>query len=338
MKQNIILTIILLSFSANIAFGQCFPDRHNTNWFDGWISCETAPNPKSAYGDSHWILYDFKESYELGQMQVWNSNDPSHLDYGMQEVAIDYSLDGIDWVQLGNYEFEIASGKSIYEGFEGPDFDGAFARYVLITGLSNYGGECFGLSEIRIAVEESSVATEEVSLDVDCSTSSEGVLLEWTVQGKLDGVQYLIERSKDTENWTRIKETEIFDLGDGTHTFHYIDNGITDASAYYRLISRMKDGQEEVSKSHFCSREELEVRVYPNPMHKAAKLEIMSQGSDELHISITDVFGRVLYQDALVPTSISTSISLDDLKFQNGNYFVNVRQGRENRAVKLVKL
>lgn len=338
MKQNLIITLILLSFSANLAIGQCYPDRHNTNWFDGWISCETAPNPNSAYGDSHWILYDFNESYDLGQMQVWNSNDPSHLDYGMQEVAIDYSLDGIDWIQLGNYEFEIASGKSIYEGFQGPDFDGAYARYVLVTGLSNYGGECFGLSEIRIAVEESTVVTEEVSLDVDCTTSSEGVLLEWTVHGKLDGVQYLIERSEDRENWSRIKETEIIELEDGKHTFHYIDNGITDVSAFYRLISRMKDGREEVSKSHFCSREELEVRVYPNPMQEAAKLEIMTQGSELLNINITDVLGRVVYQDSFIPTSITTSIALDDLKLESGNYFINVRQGAVHRALKMIKI
>ena len=47
-----------------------------------------------------------------------------------------------------------ASGASIYEGEEGPDFDGAKARYVLITPLSNFGGDCFGFSELKIQITD----------------------------------------------------------------------------------------------------------------------------------------------------------------------------------------
>lgn len=337
MKKYLIIFLSLV-FVMDQGYTQCYPDRHNTNWYDGWISCETAPNPNSVYGDSHWILYDFNETYELGQLHVWNSNDPAHLDYGMQEVSIDYSLDGQDWIHFGDFDWEMASGKSIYEGFEGPHFDGAVARYVLITGLSNFGGECFGLSELRFAVQESTVQTDELQFAVDCSASEEGVLLAWTVDGSLDEVVYDIQRSDNLEDWTLLKTTDKYSLGEGKHTFHYIDNEKVDGSAYYRLISRLKNGREEVSQAHFCSNRSLEARVYPNPMKDRGDLEITSQESDQVFLRVVDVFGRVLYKDSFTPTSLTTTLSLDGLTLQEGQYFIQLRQGDIERSLKLVKM
>lgn len=336
MKKHIFI-IIWTVFVFVKGDAQCYPDRHNTNWFDGWISCETAPNPNDAYGDSHWILYDFKESYELGQVHVWNTNDPSNLDYGMQEVSIDYSVDGMEWIHMGNFFFDIGTGKSIYEGFEGPDFEGAVARYVLLTGLSNYGGACYGLSELRFAVQEFTVQTTDPKFLVDCAVTGKGVLLEWTVDGFLDGVEYSIERSLDLANWTLIKTTEKYTLGEGKHTFHYIDNGAIDAPAYYRLISRLEDGRKEISDAHYCLAKSLGARVYPNPMDDHAKLEITSQESSVVLVRIVDVFGRILLEESFVPASLTTSISLDEIGLKEGHYFIMVRQGDTEQNLKLIK-
>ena len=141
------ITILLAETSA-----QCFPDRHNTTWFDGWISCEEAESPNPERGISHWIMYDFVYQYELGQVHLWNSNDPKNLDRGVKEMIVDYSTDGENWTELGTYTFEMADGKTTYEGFDGPDFEGTEGRYLLLTAKSNWGGDCVGFSEIRIQV------------------------------------------------------------------------------------------------------------------------------------------------------------------------------------------
>src|SRR5688572_26384961 len=153
MKRNIFF-ILLLGFLPLVSWSQCFPDRHSTNFFDGWISCEEAKNPNLARPAGHFIMYDFGKIYELGQMTIWNSNDPGHLDWGMRDVAIDYSIDGEIWLHAGDFTFSQASGLSTYEGEEGPHLDNVEGRYLLITGLNNYGGECYGLSEMRIEGEE----------------------------------------------------------------------------------------------------------------------------------------------------------------------------------------
>lgn len=146
---------------------QCHTDRHSTNWFDAWVSCETSLNPNTSYGDSHWIMYDLGYVYTLHTSKLWNINDPNQLDNGIMDYAVDYSIDGITWTNLGNYTLDEASGSSIYEGTEGPDFNATQARYVLLTPSSNYGGSCFGLSEFKVYLDDTvSIIDEEYGFGV----------------------------------------------------------------------------------------------------------------------------------------------------------------------------
>ena len=170
MKRFIYILSIILVFSLN-SFSQCFPDRHNTTWFDGWVSCEASESPNPERGNSHWIMYDFNHIYGLGDVHLWNTNDGKHLDWGLQRAAVDYSIDGINWIELGEFTFEMASGESIYQGLSVADFDDEEARFVLITGLENWGGECYGLAEIKFEVTNAvGIPDEPVAQMLDVTT------------------------------------------------------------------------------------------------------------------------------------------------------------------------
>lgn len=148
-----LLLILFATFIYNVVLSQCYPDRHNTTWYDGWISCQTAPSPNPIRGNSHWLQYNLGETYVLHDFFVWNSNAPDLLDWGMQEVVVDYSMDGILWQELGTYTINQATGFNRYEGEYVTDFNNVKAKFVLITGISNYGGACYGLSEVKINVD-----------------------------------------------------------------------------------------------------------------------------------------------------------------------------------------
>lgn len=167
MKKSIFL-ILIWAVMQQLAVAQCYPDRHSTNFFDGWISCEPAVSPNPERPVSHFIMYDFGKVYKLGQMTIWNSNDPSHLDYGMRDVAIDYSADGETWYTAGDFVFGQASGLSTYEGEEGPYLNDIEGRYLLITALTNYGGTCYGLSEMRVSGEEVIISDVEEPTNLAC--------------------------------------------------------------------------------------------------------------------------------------------------------------------------
>ena len=153
---------------------QCYPDRHNTTWYDGWISCDLAESPNPERGLSHWILYNLGSPYTLGKSRVWNSNHPDFLGRGLKDIVIDYSMDGVSWNEHGPFTLNQASGNTTYEGDEGPDFNKIEAQYVLITALSNYGGSCYGLSEFRFgpAQKITTTPTHQTSPDLHCMSVS----------------------------------------------------------------------------------------------------------------------------------------------------------------------
>jgi hypothetical protein len=165
--KNLLLLITLL-LATQMLSAQCFPDRHNSSWFDGWLSCATSDNPNPERGQSHWILYNLQHNYQLGQMHVWNTNAEDYLGDGIKDLVIDISLDGVTWTEVGVFQFEQADGSSTYEGFAGPDLDGIEAKYLLITALSNWGGFCYGFSEVRIEVLGVTTGVSETSIANNC--------------------------------------------------------------------------------------------------------------------------------------------------------------------------
>ena len=168
MKKTI-LVVLIFGITFTTALAQCFLDRHNTSWLDGWISCSTSMNPNSARGETHWILYNLNYSYELFQMHIWNANAPEYVNDGMQDIVIDVSSDGVEWTEIGEFTIPMADGTPTYEGLDLYDFGGLNAQYVLITGFTNHGGSCFGLSEIRIDVaDEVIVSTDDEPIKGSC--------------------------------------------------------------------------------------------------------------------------------------------------------------------------
>lgn len=167
MRHLFTLCIALFFYSSLIGQDLILPDRHSTTISEAWLSCETAPSPNPVRGNGHWILYNLNDTYALQNSKIWNFNTPERINSfenaswsitpidgklqdGMRDVVIDLSVDGINWQEWGRFTIPIGPGSSTYQGVAGPDFGGKIARYVLITGLSNHGGTCYGLSEVKI--------------------------------------------------------------------------------------------------------------------------------------------------------------------------------------------
>lgn len=150
-----LIYISILMMSSYLLSAQCYSDRHSTNWFDGWVSChsKTSPNPSNTAG--HWLLYDLGNRYKIDKLKIWNSNDPSHLDWGMKEVKVDYSKDSIVWKTIGILDLEKATGTNRYEGMDWLNVSIPDAKFILLTAVSNFGRDsCYGLAEIRFSAEK----------------------------------------------------------------------------------------------------------------------------------------------------------------------------------------
>jgi hypothetical protein len=156
----VLITVVLFAFQFG-GKAQCYMDQHNSSWFDEWASCTASPSPNSIRGNSHWIMYNFGEKYILKDLYVWNTNSNDNLDWGIQDALIDISNDGVNWTEYGTVTFSQGTGVNTYEGEWVADLNDIPAQYVLITAETNYGGACYGLSEIKIDVDNTVSVEEE---------------------------------------------------------------------------------------------------------------------------------------------------------------------------------
>ena len=122
-------------------------DLHSSENTGMWLSNITDP-------DKARIQFEFDRVHKLYQMLVWNYNSSVEpvVGFGIKEATIEYSVDGADWAVLGGaHEFARGTGVGGYAANTTVDLDGAAARYVRITAVSNWGGilNQFGLSEVR---------------------------------------------------------------------------------------------------------------------------------------------------------------------------------------------
>lgn len=150
MKHYYIFLISLFFSIESIA--QCTDDGNY--WNNSWVSCEVSTNPNPIRGNSHWLLFEFDENQYIDSSYVWNANRLGESSMGMNQVIVDYSLDGTTWLELGTYNFPQAPETNNYEGFQGPNFGNVFLNKILITVVSTHGDpNCASIAEVQFKID-----------------------------------------------------------------------------------------------------------------------------------------------------------------------------------------
>ncbi len=143
-------------------------DQHSTAAEDMWLG--------SAGADPVWIQFEFDKVYKLYELLVWNYNiqfEPV-LGFGVKDVTIEYSVDGVEWMTLGDAQFAQATATPTYIANTAVDLAGVAARFVRLDVTSGYGilGQ-YGLSEVRfmyIPVQAREPEPADGATDVDPAT------------------------------------------------------------------------------------------------------------------------------------------------------------------------
>ena len=179
MIYKILLISFFISYFDGYLVGQPFLDRHTTNMSDAWLSCEPKENPIKTRGKSHWIQYDLGEIMAFGKTTIWNFNVPKRIssydnepwsitpligstEDGFKDFYVDVSTDGENWTEIGLFQLPEANASSFYEGYAEIDLNNHLGRYIVFTPISNYGGSCYGLSEVRIEIAKPTSITNKL--------------------------------------------------------------------------------------------------------------------------------------------------------------------------------
>jgi len=148
-----ILICLSLFLSLNINAQNCTSTSHSVNINDSWKSCSEKLSPNPVRGNSHWVMYDLGYVYNLSTTRFWNYNVAGETEQGMKNIVIDFSLNGNEWSEVASFQLAEASGTNSYEGEEGPNLGLTSTRYVLITAIDTWGGDCPGLSEVKFDID-----------------------------------------------------------------------------------------------------------------------------------------------------------------------------------------
>lgn len=280
------LLLVMLSLWARPVKAQNAPDRISTNKEDAWMSCTPSQNPNPARGVSHWIRYDLGFERQLNNSTFWNINHPSHVNSGIREMAIDISSDGTTWNHLGNFILDKANASGFYSGVDGPDFNNATGRYLLFTALSNHGGPCYGLAEIRIEAAQA-LPVDFVDVWTDCD---KGEIL-WHVTNQSNNSGFYVQQSSDGVDWNDLGFVPSLTHGSDRYSYRVSRESL---DGYLRIMQADLNGTRKASKviQANCSGSSL-FEIRPNPTTDMITVEgnLALEGE---HYNVYDVNGRVV--------------------------------------------
>ncbi len=328
--KNILIALALILISLSYTHAQCFPDRHNTTWFDAWISCDIAPNPNSSREAGHWIMYDLGRKYIIKDLHLWNLNVPGRTNQGVKTIAIDLSDNGTDWVEAGTFGIDSADATSTYQGSDIDGFLTSSGQFMLITVLETWGGDCAGFSELRMHVEPKIITAVSNPDELQCQPNNNGIKISWSPSSNNEVV---LQRSEDGMKWQNISLGQP-SVKDQKYAWH--DKKAT--HAYYRLKKQNINGAPTYSKVHFCSRAQLTVEVWPNPVKHIGYIKIGSTSAEPIQCSIEDALGHRHFKQTINSSGYITSIDIGALELRPGTYTVMVEQGHQIKSLKIVKL
>lgn len=144
----------VLLLSSTKVFTQCIMPGDDV-WTESWESCQKTNNPNPARAISHWILFEFPTQESITDIHLWNANRAGESIKGANSITIDYSIDGSNWINWGNFNLPKAPESTNYAGVQGPNFGGLFVKKILFTINSTHGHPtCASMAEVKFTIDD----------------------------------------------------------------------------------------------------------------------------------------------------------------------------------------
>ena len=337
--KKVINTFIFIAVFLCAAHAQLQPDRHTTSPSDAWLSCAPSMNPNLDLGSNHWAMFDFGAIHQLTVIKLWNHNDPSSLNNGIQDLQIHTSLDKITWTDQGIVTVPISDGSAFYEGVDVLNLNGTFGRFVLLTAVSNYGGACYGLAEARYYIGQA-VPIELASFEGACDNNKQA--LRWTFADISDFGSVTVEKSTDGKEWRSIYSTSNPGIGgaNGTYENSYEDESRNADMQLYRL--QMMDINGDIKYSNMielsCGIAKNDFNVFPNPVGKQLVVSLDLLQSKLLTYTIKDIVGKTVLAGEFEANQGANQFDINTSTLVDGSYYISIDLGNELIEKKILKL
>ncbi|TAE86087.1 MAG: T9SS C-terminal target domain-containing protein [Bacteroidetes bacterium] len=165
----------------------------------------------------------------------------------------------------------------------------------------------------------------------------------WTTAAEVNNKGFELERSFDGKTFEFAQFIDGAGNSNKISSYQYIDAGILTKTPviYYRLKQVDFNSRFEYSKTVMVSKPKTssnEVVVYPNPTSGIISLLINTDVEEHYEVTITDMNGKVVYNQQLLAQQGNNQITLQKSEeLISGIYFVRVTGQQQTQVIKLVK-
>jgi len=176
-----------------------------------------------------------------------------------------------------------------------------------------------------------------LSFDAECE--SDKIILDWTTTSEISNDYFTVERSSDAINFEPLAQVDDNSSSASTNYYEYIDQNPIYGEAYYRLKQTKFDGTISYSEILEKSCERLGqqgIDVFPNPFKKAFVLNLWSDVTNPIHISVLDCTGKMVYQQTFENNREQLELTFGD-QLTSGVYILKVDIEGTRYLRKLIK-
>ncbi|MBL7817337.1 MAG: T9SS type A sorting domain-containing protein [Saprospiraceae bacterium] len=165
-------------------------------------------------------------------------------------------------------------------------------------------------------------------------------LLTWKTATERNTAYFEVEKSYDGHIWRKIDQVKAVGESQTPQYYSYADDNKMQTIGtvyYYRLHIVDNDGSERFSNIIALKVvANMTATVFPNPFDKTLTISIQSSFQDNVMVSVTDVSGRVFYENKM-SVDVSKAIELSTENFSNGLFFVKIVGKNEIILKKVIK-
>jgi Secretion system C-terminal sorting domain len=164
------------------------------------------------------------------------------------------------------------------------------------------------------------------------------IKLEWSTTNEKDNSHFEIEKSLDGKNFIKIGQVKGFGTTSEIQNYTFLDDKMTNTTAYYRLRQTDFNGKVAFSKI-IATNSDLrkgKTRVYPTLVNDWVTVDL--KASNDFDLLVSDVVGRVVLSQKVKYTEGGNTFLLDLNGISKGIYFVTLKSGATVDAFKIQKM
>ncbi|MEI9945662.1 MAG: T9SS type A sorting domain-containing protein [Chitinophagaceae bacterium] len=264
-----------------------------------------------------------------------------NLNYGEGKTYIGSGVEGSgsDGVSgTGSYAIDGNSAVSNVNMFRFSFFyGGTAASLALLTSTATVSNNTSEFGPVSIV----EIVLGCTLLDISALHADGKTKLFWTAICDESFNNFIIERSTDGSNFTRIGQVNKIPGKNDETDFNYTDNFPPAGNSYYRLKMMNADGSFKYSKImrvNVQSENKNSLKVSPNPFVSEVNLVFTAEKDENINVRITDNSGRVMMTQQIKGHRGANIFDIDDLgRLPKGAYIIEVFSDSQVMREKIIK-